>query len=163
VRCLGVCFSSVLPLRSYQNLPCASWRLMFSVFSYDFSITPSMSMMCASELQYIKKRLYKTSELPSYQPSNPVSNLVKTDGCQPQSRKTNWNLDQNNVHAFVRRWAPSSYILAVASGPDVRMFSFFPLSDSSLMMNECSYSWCIVSAPVCTDQWRTKCLSQGET
>jgi len=40
VRCLGVCVLSVLPLRSKQTVPCASWRLMISVFSYDSSITP---------------------------------------------------------------------------------------------------------------------------
>ena len=43
---VSVCFSSVLPLRTNQNLPCASWRLMISAFFCESSITgvPNLSL-----------------------------------------------------------------------------------------------------------------------
>jgi len=39
VRYFGVCVSTVLPLRSNENLPCASWCLRIYIFSCDSSIT----------------------------------------------------------------------------------------------------------------------------
>jgi len=67
-----------------------------------------MFSICASQIGYSLNWSYKTSKLPT------VKNcFTETNGCPPQaenslSRKIIWNLDQNNLHAFVRRWTSPS-------------------------------------------------------
>jgi len=63
VRCFGVCFFSVMLLRTKQHLPCASWCLM--IFVRAFLVIPLSIPACRRCVQakHARKRIYRTTKI----------------------------------------------------------------------------------------------------
>jgi len=66
VCCLSVCFSSVLPLHSNQNLPCALWHLMISVFLVILLSTepPYLTFSCLLQNLMLEYLHYSHCQIP---------------------------------------------------------------------------------------------------
>ena len=131
----GICFSSVSPVRSNQNLLCVPWHLVI-FFSCDSYITPTVSNDVCKQ----NTILYKTSKIPTVKA---YYKLVKTNGCQPQAKchtKTFETLVKTIYMLFCAAEHPHlAFFSLLIQNLMLECLHFFPLPDSYLMMSECSY------------------------